>query len=212
MSKTLNFSDIGLNPVVITEISDLDDFLSKKLTNFKIPDYFPEFISGFPKSVQFDITTKLIIHIKGQKLTDLDFVWPSVAEFEVLVGKPENANSVLVELENIKSSQQQKKLADYIVKTSKNIICIPGNEIHPTYLINKKTNSVSIVNEKDSIISTEETKSHKVYILSPNITQFLELEKSEKPIRPKQFLNKSSLLSHFEKNSQTKGIVFFKQN
>jgi len=202
--------DLSLHSNVITKLSELHEFLSEKLTTVTIPYYIPEIISKFEKSKQTEITKEVIELVKAFKTSDSKFSFPAVEAFQILLGKPEENNSTIIIPDDVKPSIQQKKIVDDIINTSKNITCILGDKNNPTYLFNKKTNSLSTVNAKDTIISLDETPSQKIYALSPSMVKYLELEEIDHPIKIKKFSNSSDLITYLKKNSDLQGVVLFK--
>lgn len=196
---------LDLHPQVIIELTLLSEYLSKKLTSFCIPQHIPLLISKFEKETQLEVTQKAIKLIKSQNITDTKFSWPSHNELKIVFGQPRDTQSYVIQVNGVKSLPTQNKLCDYLIKHSKSIICIPGNKIHPTYLINKKTNSVSIVTDKESIISLQDVKTQNVYVIPPILSRFLELETSSK-LKITKFQNHSSLLQK-TKNINSKGII-----
>jgi len=202
--------DLPLHPNVITQLSEFHEFLSEKLTTVTIPYYIPEIISRFEKSNQSEIVLDAIELIKTHNMSDSRFSWSAIEEFQIFLGKPfENKSEVIIP-DNVVPSEKQRKIAENIVNTSKNVICIPGNQNHPTYLINKKTNTVSTVNDKDTITTINETPSQKIYALSPNIVKYLKLEEADKPIKIKKFSSSSDLIEYLKKDSDLQGVVLFK--
>ena len=195
---------LKLDPNVVVELTLFDKFLSQKLTSFSLPDYIPLLISKFDKDLQLEKTQKIIKLIKGQKIADSSFSWPSLKELKIIVGQPKNRKSSMIIIDDVTPLPKQKKLAEYLVKHTKNIICIPGNANYPTYLINKKTNSVSIVTDKKSIISLEDVESQKLYVLHPKISKFLEPKKNT--LKVKKFTNHDTLIQQTE-NIQSNGII-----
>jgi len=141
---------------------------------------------------------------------DSRFSFPAVEAFQILLGKPKESNSTIFIPENVKPSEKQMDIAKNIINTSKNVICIPGNNIHPTYLINTKTNTVSTVNEQDTITTINETPSQKIYALPPNIVKYLKLEEADNPLKIKKFSNSSDLITYLKKDSGLQGVVLFK--
>ncbi len=155
--------DLPLHPDTIQQLSEFHKFLSEKLTTVTIPYYIPEIISKFEQSKQTEITKEVIELVKAFKTADSKFSFPAVEAFQILLGKPEENNSTIIITDNVKPSTKQMEVAQNIINTSKNVICIPGNKDHPSYLINKKTNTISTVNEKDTITTINETPSQKIY-------------------------------------------------
>ena len=127
-----------------------------------------------------------------------------------MLGKPDENRSNVIIPDNVEPTKQQKKIVEDIIHASKNVTCILGDKNNPTYLFNKKTNSLSTVNAKDTIISLDETPSQKIYALSPNIVKYLELEETDHPIKIKKFSNSSDLISYLKKDSDLQGVVLFK--
>ena len=201
---------LDLHPNVIEQLSDFHNYLSEKLTHFSIPYHLSEIISRFEKPKQIQITKDAIELIKTHNMSESRFSWPAIEEFQIFLGKPDENKSVVVIPENVKPSTKQMEIANNIVNTSKNVICIPGNQEHPTYLINKKTNTVSTVNDKDTITTINETASQKIYALPPNIVKYLKLEELDKPLKIKKFSNSSDLITYLKKDSELQGVVLFK--
>lgn len=201
--------NLELDSDVIDQLEELHIYLSEKLTTVTIPYYIPNLISKFEKSKQLENVLEVIKVIKIN-ITDSRFSFPAIEAFQILLGEPEKNNSIIITPENVKPSIQQKKIVDDIISTSKNITCILGDKDNPTYLYNKKTNSLSTVNAKDDIISLNETPSQKIYALSPNIVKYLELEEIDKPIKIKKFSSSSDLITYLQKDSGFQGVVLFK--
>jgi len=202
--------DLPLHPSVITQLSEFHEFLSEKLTTVAIPYYIPEIISRFEKSKQTEITEDAIELIKTHNMSDSRFSWSAIEEFHIFLGKPAENKSEIIIPDGVVPSAKQMEVAKNIVNTSKNVICIPGDETHPSYLLNKKTNSLSTINDKESIISIDETTSQKIYALPPNIVKYLKLEEADKPIKIKKFSNSSDLITYLKKDSDLQGVVLFK--
>ena len=202
--------DLPLHSDVINKLSEFHEFLSEKLTNFSIPYYIPEIISRFEKSKQIEIVSDAIELIKTHNMSDSRFSWSAIEEFQIFLGKPVANKSKIIISDGVVPSVRQMEVAKNIVKTSKNVICIPGNDIHPTYLINKKTDTVSTVNDKDTITTINETPSQKIYALPSNIVKYLKLEDIDKPIKIKKFSNSSDLITYLKKDSNLQGVVLFK--
>jgi len=201
---------LDLHPNTIQQLSDFHDYLSEKLTNYTIPYYLSEIISKFEKPRQTEITKDAIELIKTHNMSESRFSWPAIEEFQIFLGKPVENKSALVIPDNVNPSAKQMDIAKNIINTSKNVICIPGDETHPSYLINKKTNTVSTINDKDTITTINETPSQKIYALPPNIVKYLKLEEAEKPLKIKKFSNSSDLISYLQKDSDLQGVVLFK--
>ncbi len=201
---------LDLHPNVIEQLSDFHDYLSEKLTHFSIPYYLSEIISRFEKSKQIQITKDAIELVKTHNMSESRFSWPAIEEFQIFLGKPDENKSTLIIPDNVKPSTKQMEIANNIVNTSKNVICIPGDGTHPSYLINKKTNTVSTINDKDTITTINETASQKIYALPPNIVKYLKLEEADKPLKIKKFSNSSDLISYLKKDSELQGVVLFK--
>lgn len=202
--------DLPLHPNVINKLSEFHEFLSEKLTTVNIPHYIPDIISRFEKSKQIKITEDAIELIKTHNISDSRFSWSAIEEFQIFLGKPTENKSEIIIPDGVIPSKQQMEITKNIVNTSKNVICIPGNDIHPTYLINKKTNTVSTVNEKDTITAINETASQKIYALPPNIVKYLKLEEADHPIKIKKFSNSSDLITYLKKDFDLQGVVLFK--
>ncbi len=202
--------DLPLHLDTIQQLSEFHKFLSEKLTTVTIPYYIPEIISKFEQSKQIEITKEVIELVKAFKTADSKFSFPAVEAFQILLGKPEENNSTILIPDDVKPSTKQMEVAQNIINTSKNVICIPGNNNHPSYLINKKTNTISTVNEKDTITTINETPSQKIYALPPNIVKYLKLEEAEKPLKIKKFSNSSDLISYLQQDSDLQGVVLFK--
>jgi len=202
--------DLPLHSDVVEQLSEFHEFLSEKLTTVNIPYYIPEVISRFEKSKQTEITKEIIELINSFKISDSKFIFPAIEALQILLGKPEENNSTVITPEHVYPTEQQKKIIQDIISTSKNVTCILGDKDNPTYLYNKKTNSLSTVNVKDTIISLDETPSQKIYALSPNIVKYLELEEIDKPIKIKKFSNSSDLITYLKKDSDLQGVVLFK--
>jgi len=202
--------ELPLHPDTIQQLSKLHEFLSEKLTTVTIPYYIPEIISRFEQSNQTEITKNVIELVKAFKTTDYGFSFPAVEALRILLIKPVENKSKVIISDGAVPSKQQMEVAKNIVNTSNNVICILGDKNNPTYLFNKKTNSLSTVNEKDTIISLDETPSQKTYALSPNIVKYLKLEELEKPLKIKKFSKSSDLISYLNKNSDLQGVVLFK--
>jgi len=202
--------ELSLHPDTIQQLSELHEFLSEKLTTVTIPYYIPEIISRFEQSNQTEITKEIIELVKVFATTDYRFSFPAVEALRILLIKPVKNNSTVITPEHVQPTEQQKKIVENIISTSNNVTCILGDKDNPTYLFNKKTNTLSTVNEKDTVISLEETPSQKIYALSPNIVKYLELEESEKPLKIKKFSKSSDLISYLKKDSDLQGVVLFK--
>ena len=200
-----DLDSLDLHSSVIIELTLFSEFLSKKLTTFSIPHHIPLVISKFEKDTQLEITQKIIKLIKSQDITDNKFSWPSIKELRVLCGTPKKTKSYVTTVKGVTPTSKQIKVCDYLVKHTKNIICIAGNDTHPTYLINKKTNSVSIVSDKKSIISLEDVTTEKIYIIPFKLTKFLELDNLSR-LKITKFQDHKSLLLQ-TKNINTKGIL-----
>ena len=202
--------DLPLHPNTIQQLSELHEFLSEKLTTVTIPYYIPEFISRFEQSKQIEITNEIVELVKAFTTTDYRFSFPAVEALQILLIKPVKNKSEIIVPDGVVPSKQQMEVAKNIVNTSNNVTCILGDKNNPTYLFNKKTNSLSTVNAKDTIISLDETPSQKIYALSPNIVKYLELEETDKPIKIKKFPKSSDLISYLKKDSDLQGVVLFK--
>jgi len=202
--------DLSLHQNTIQQLSELHEFLSEKLTTVNIPYYIPEIISRFEKSKQSEITFHAIKLIKAFKTADSRFSFPAIEAFQILLGKPDENKSTIIIPDNVKPSKAQTKIAEDIISTSKNVTCILGDKDNPTYLFNKKTNTLSTVNAKDTIISLDETPSQKIYALSSNIVKYLELEEADKPLKIKKFSKSSDLITYLKKDSDLQGVVLFK--
>ena len=160
--------------------------------------------------IQPAITKEIIGLVKAFKTTDYRFSFPAVEAFRILLIKPVENKSTVITPEHVQPTEQQKKIVEYIISTSNNVTCILGDKDNPTYLFNKKTNSLSTVHAKDTIISINETPSQKIYALSPNIVKYLELEEIDHPIKIKKFSNSSDLITYVKKDSDLQGVVLFK--
>jgi len=202
--------ELPLHPDTIQQLSELHEFLSAKLTAVTIPYYIPEIISRFEQSNQTKITKEVIELVKAFKTTDYGFSFPAVEAFRILLINPVKNKSTVITPEHVQPTEQQKKIVEDIISTSNNITCILGDKNNPTYLFNKKTNSLSTVNAKDTIITLDETPSQKIYALSPNIVKYLELEEAEKPLKIKKFSKSSDLISYLKKDSDLQGVVLFR--
>ena len=202
--------ELPLYPDTIQQLSELHEFLSEKLTTITIPYYIPEIISKFEQSKQTEITKKVIELVKAFKTTDSKFSFPAVEALRILLIKPTENKSTVIIPDNVEPSKEQKKIVDDIISTSNNVTCILGDKDNPTYLFNKKTNTLSTVNEKDTIISINETPSQKIYALPPNIVKYLKLEEIDKPLKIKKFSNSSDLITYLKKDSGLQGVVLFK--
>jgi len=202
--------DLPLHPNVISQLEEFHKFLSEKLTTVTIPYYIPYLISKFEKSKQLENILNVIKVIKSPNITDSKFSFSAIEEFQILLGKPDENKSTVITPDNVKPSEEQKKIVEDIISTSKNVTCILGDKNNPTYLFNKKTNTLSTVNAKDTIISLDDTPSQKIYALSPNIVKYLELEEIDHPIKIKKFSNSSDLIIYLQKDSDLQGVVLFK--
>lgn len=202
-----DLDSLELHSSVIIELTLFSEFLSKKLTTFSIPYHIPLMISKFEKDTQLELVQKIIRLIKSQDITDNKFSWPSNKELKVICGQPKKTKSYITTVKGVKPTPNQIKLCDYLVKHTKNIICIPGNKTHPTYLIDKKTNSVSIVSDNKSIISLEDVSTENIYTIPFKLTKFLELDSSSSPkLKITKFQDHKSLLLQ-TKDINTKGII-----
>lgn len=202
--------DLSLHQNTIQQLVEFHEFLSEKLTITNIPFYIPEIISKFENSKQLEIILDVIELVKSLNTADSKFSFPAIEAIQILVGTPEKNNSTIIIPENVKPTIQQKKIVDDIIKTSKNITCILGDKNNPTYLYNKKTDTLSTVNSKNTIISLNETPSQKIYALPPNIVEYLKLEETDNPLKIKKFSNSSELILHLQKDSGLQGVVLFK--
>ena len=202
--------DLPLHSNVITQLSEFHEFLSEKLTTVAIPYYIPEIISRFEKSKQVKITEDAVELIKTHNISDSRFSWSAIEEFQIFLGKPTENKSEIIVPDGVVPSKQQMEVAKNIVNTSKNVICIPGNQTHPTYLINKKTNTVSTVNEKDTITTINEAPSQKIHALSPDLVKYLKLEESDGPLKSKKFSKSSDMITYLKKDPDLQGVTLFK--
>lgn len=202
--------DLPLHSDTIQQLSKLHEFLSEKLTTVTIPHYIPEFISRFEQSKQTKITKEIIELVKAFTTTDYRFSFPAVEALRILLIKPRENKSTVITPEHVQPTEQQKKIVEDIISTSGNVTCILGDKDNPTYLFNKKTNTLSTVNEKDTIISINETPSQKIYALPPNIVKYLKLEEIDQPLKIKKFSKSSDLITYLKKDSDLQGVVLFK--
>ncbi len=202
--------ELPLHIDTIQLLSELHEFLSEKLTIVNIPYYIPEIISKSEQSKQTKITKEIIELVKAFTTTDSRFSFPAIEALRVLLIKPVENKSTVITPEHVQPTEQQKKIVENIISTSNNVTCILGDKDNPTYLFNKKTNTLSTVNVKDTIISLDETPSQKIYALPPNIVKYLKLEEIDKPLKIKKFSKSSDLISYLKKDSGLQGVVLFK--
>lgn len=207
LQKLLN---LPLIDDVVIQLSQLNDYLSDKLTTFTIPYYIPEIISKIDVKYQLHAISQIIDLIKSSTLSDTKFSWIQIPEIQILLHGIEKSNSLVIQPDNHKSSVSQKKLADDLVKCSKNILVIPGNDSHPTYMINTKTHSVSTVYEKEGMRLVNETVSKKVFVIPEKIINFIGVNDSDDSVKTKRFADTQKQIDFLKNHPNIKCVIIYK--
>ncbi|MCJ8306540.1 MAG: hypothetical protein HRU07_05760 [Nitrosopumilus sp.] len=102
-------------------------------------------------------------------------------------------------------------MTEHIVEEQKNIIIIPGDgKDHPSYVVNKKTEGVSIVDETSNIIKIQETPSRKIFSLSSKAVEQLSLEDDSVNVKMKYFSNSETIIKYLQRNPNIKGVLIHK--
>jgi hypothetical protein len=204
--------DMELSTDAIEKLGELFSFLSEKLSTFTVPFYIYNIISKCEKNKQCEAAAKILSLIKSRKVTDTKFTMPTYEETEILLKyakyNKSNENAV-ISYPNNKVDSPIPKMVHEILKISKNAIIIPGKKgVRPSYFVNKKTNQVSEINEKDLIFSLDDIAIHQPYALTKKVTNHLDLNDG---VNVKCIVDKKEILKFLSNKKNTSGILLFKE-
>ena len=180
--KTIHedITNLTLSNDAISELSDIFIYLSQNITNPTIPFYAIKLVANCDESKQKDAAIILKKYLDTTRLSDSKFNWPSHQEIKLLLDDPEffqkQHKSVIVSPKGDVPSKSSLKDSENMVTQVKDTIIIPATDLHPQIFVDKKTESVKFVDEKNSIIKLEEHDKQPVFALSRKVTDNLDFE------------------------------------
>lgn len=172
--------NLTLSTDAITELSDIFIYLSQNITNPTIPFFAIKQVANCDESKQKDAAILLKELINTTRVNDFKFNWPSHEEIKLRLDNPgffqEQHKSIIASPKGDEPSKSDLKKAENTATRVKDSIIIPATNLHPQMIVDKKTDSVKFLNEKNSIIKLEEHDKQPVYALSPKVTSNLNFE------------------------------------
>lgn len=205
--------ELKLNSDTIGELCLFYSYLAEKLSSCIIPYYVSEIVSKYDGTEQLKIIKKIIKFIKIEKISDSKFTWPSINSINILLSKSKNTlssnDSAVIYEENDIPSEKEYVFAEKIIKQSKHVLIIPKTKKHSAYMINKKTNSVSIMTVKDTVITLVEMPTIPLYTLPKKAVNHLKLNESLE-VTMKCFENNDEIIKYLKKHPDSKNVIFSK--
>lgn len=214
--KTLDqkLLELPLQHNAIRKLCKLYSFLSEKLSNLTIPFYISQAISNCEDNKQGEAVSKIEALIRTGKVSDTKFTWPSVEEIETILKNPSYHKTVkdskIVNLKEVKPSIKEKKISKELLTKSKNVIIIPGNNKHPSIMVNKKTGTVQTIVEKNTVIKLIDKESKPVYNLPQKAVDHLDLEKDTTNLKMKCFTKSSDMVSFLKKHPKLQAVLYYR--
>jgi len=209
--------DLKLSSDAVYELCLFYRYLAENLSSCTIPYYILNKISQHEKFEHLNIAKKIIRFIKIKKISDSTFVWPSSKSIDNLLPVSANASDddddskIIFEKDDV-PEKKDVVFAEKILRQSKQVFVIPATKKHPPYLINKKTNTVSIAHDKESVITLVDMPTVPLYTISKKMTAHLKLHESLDDVSMGCFDNKTQVMRYLKKHPDSKIVVLTKKN
>jgi len=204
----------NLTVSAVKEFSNLFSLLSQNLTNPTIPFYVIKQVANCDMSEQQNAVLLIRDYINSQRITDSRFNWPSYEELEIQLNNPEfyqekQKSVIVIPKGDDEPTISEMSKAEQINSQLKNSIIIPASPLHPQMIVNKKTNEVKIVSEKENIIKLESKENTPMFVLSSKVIENLDFQE---PIEVKLFNFKTiiKLKQFLDTHSEIHGVLMYK--
>lgn len=203
--------DLNLEKDTVKKLSELFYHLAEILSNCVMPYYISEQVSKIKKGKQIDAVSIISKHITENKISDAKFSWPSLETIKTLLARMDSGKntSCISLVPGEKPTQNALKFAEKVISISRHTIIIPETNQHPSYFVNKKTNTVSIIDEKKNAISLVDSPSTSVFTLPKKAVDHLKLTKSL-DVKMKIINDSKDLKEFLKKYPDMQGVFFYK--
>ena len=207
--------NLSLSPNVISELSDIFIHLSQNVTNPTIPFFAIKLVANCDESKQKDASILLKKLIDTTRINDSKFNWPSHEEIKLLLDDSEfheeQHKSVISSPKNDTPNKSSLKNAEKIVTQVKDSVIIPATKLHPQMIVDKKTDSVKFVHEKNGIIKLEEADKQPVFALSHKVTDYLDFENITH-VKVLSFKSTEKVHRFLDSHPDIKGVLMYNEN
>lgn len=203
-----------LSSDAISELSNIFIYLSQNVTNPTMPFFAMKLVANCDESKQKDAAILLKELINTTRVNDSKFNWPSHEEIKLRLNNTdffqEQHKSVIVSPKGDVPSKSSLKDSENMITLVKDSIIIPATDLHPQIFVDKKTESVKFVDEKNSIIKLEEHDKQPVYALSRKVTDNLDFENITS-VKVLTFKSTDKVHRFLDSHPNIKGVLMYNE-
>jgi len=210
-----DITNLTLSSDAISELSDIFIYLSQNVTNPTIPFFAIKQVANCDESKQKDAAILLKELINTTRVNDSKFNWPSHEEIKLRLDNPgffqEQHKSIIASPKGDEPNKSDLEKAENTVTRVKDSIIIPATNLHPQMIVDKKTDSVKFLNEKDSIIKLEDHDKQAVYALSSKVTSNLDFE-NVSSVKVLPFKSTEKVHRFLDSHPDIQGVLMYNEN
>ena len=216
------FIALDLEPGAAAVLGELCGFLGARLSQFALPYYIPYHIARQRPDMQLDLARDVSGLIRARPVNDARFAWPSFEEVKVLSDSPRyrgEEEPAVVTPDGERASPGEVRRAKQLIKNARDVIAIPGTDVHPPYLIDLKTKRASIVEDRETVTvlrdaDPDDAGAAMTYLFPREAGRWLGLSGGKgdgSDIEMERFDADTGLAEFAERHRGARGVVFYRR-